>query len=54
MTSCSDPVLSMDSKIWDDAYEGIKRMNIIDFLLDTYVISELQEPNPDNNVLGSE
>jgi len=26
-------VLSMDSKIWGDGYEGITRMNIIDFLL---------------------
>lgn len=26
-------VLSMDSKIWGDEYEGIKRMNVIDFLL---------------------
>jgi len=27
-------VLSMDSKIWGDEYEGIKRLNIIDFLLE--------------------
>ena len=27
-------VLSMDSKIWGDQYEGIKRLNIIDFLLE--------------------
>lgn len=27
-------VLSMDSEIWGDAYEGIRRINIIDFLLE--------------------
>ncbi len=27
-------VLSMDSKIWGEEYEGIKRLNIIDFLLE--------------------
>lgn len=31
-------VLSMDSKIWGDDYQGIKRLNIIDFLTNTELL----------------